>query len=328
MDRDSFIETYIDENAWREGKDPETCRENAKKYSVSLFGENVSRSGWFQFLADERGTEPEEATATDAKRFLRYLQEQGLSAPTRMQARSGISQWYRIMRPGEENPIEGMDASWSVTTDKESATGEERVYLSKEDVQALIENVPEPTLRGELLIKLLYETGCRRMEIGTLTVDNLDVDEREARVYGDKTDDWRTVTFSESLKTPLSVWLSGPRQDEPGWHEDNPYLFPSPTVRGDNDHISGQMIYETVTDAAADAGLQRSYGTDVNGQNQHAVTPHVLRHTHAVHAIKNGVSAPHLKEMLGHFSLSVTQLYADIAEDDAVDEMKKRGPSL
>lgn len=324
----AFITEYVESRAWEDGKDPETCRENAKKYGASVFGSNVARMGWFDWLREERDKDPEDATTKDVRGFLLYLKQQGLSGPTRVQARSGISLWYQLMSEDGHNPIEGLDGSWRATTNKEDATGEKRNHPTREDIKAMIENVPSPTLRSELIIRLLYQTGVRRMELAKMKADKVNLEEREIRVYADKTDDWRTVTFREDLRQPLNIWMNGPRQDEPGYHDDNPYLFPSPTTRGNNDHISGQMIRQTVHEAAQNAGVQDTYGEDVNGQNQWKVTPHALRHAYAVHAAENGVPAPHLKQMLGHTKLDVTQIYADIAEDDAAEMLKKRGPSL
>lgn len=323
-----FIQEYVESRAWEDDKDIDTCRENAKKYGASLFGSNVSRMGWFDWLDEKRDKSPEDATTKDVQKFLIYLKEQGLSGPTRVQARSGISLYYQLMDIDAENPVEGLDGSWSTTTDKKDATGNDRNHPSREDIQAMIENAPEPTLRSTLIIKLLYHTGCRRMELATMRTDKVDLENQEIRVYADKTDDWRTVTFRESLRQPLNIWLNGPRKDEPGYHDNNPYLFPSPTVRGENDHISGEMVRQTVHEAALNAGVQDNYGEDVNGQNQWKITPHALRHAFAVHAAENGVPAPHLKKIMGHTKLDVTQIYADIAEDNAAEMMKRNGPSL
>jgi len=327
-DVEDFIQAYVQSQAWDDDKDPETLRENAKKYAVSLFGANVERMGWFEWLREEQEKSPEEATTQDVEGFLWYLRRQGLSGPTRTQARSGISQYYQLSDIETENPVQGLNGSWKATTDKEEATGEKRVYLSKEEVAAMVENVPKPTLRSELIIKLLYQTGVRRMELAKMELDRIDLEDREIRVYADKTDDWRTVTFRNSLRQPLNIWIKTRRQDEPGYYDENPYLFPSPSTRGENDHISGETIRKTVVEAAERAGIQDSYGQDATGKNQNKVVPHSLRHAFAVHSAENGVPAPHLKTVLGHHSLDITQIYANIADQDAVDMLKDRGPSL
>jgi integrase/recombinase XerD len=326
--RDAFVEAYVDETAWQDGRDPETCRENAEKYATSLFGDTVDRMGWFDYLDSEHGKSPDDADPRHVKRFMRYLQKQGLSPSTRTQARSGVSQWYQLQAPDVSNPVDGLDASWSVTSDKQAATGERRSHPTRDEVEALIDHAPDPTLLSELIIKLLYQTGCRRTEAATIQVDNVDGEDREIRVYGDKTDEWRTVAFQPSLDTQLNIWLDTQRRFTPGHSDDNPYLFPAMAKGSQSDHVSSQYVYETVTDAAENAGLQGSYGRDAKGRNQRTVTTHSLRHAFAVHSAENGVPAPHLQEVLGHHSLDVTQIYADIAGKDAADMLKDRGPSV
>lgn len=323
----AFQDEYVESRAWEGDKDPETCRENARKYATSLRG-TADRLGWFEWLESERGKSATDATTKDVRGYLLFLKEEGLSGPTRTQARSAISLYYQLMEPDGENPVEGLDGSWRATTDKENATGELRSHPSRREIQALIENVPTPTLRSELIIKLLYQTGVRRMELATIQVERIDLDAQEIQVYADKTDEWRTVAFRESLRQPLRLWLNGKRQAEAGYYDGNPYLFPSPSTRGDNDHISGETIRQTVHQAAENAGIQGTYGEDVDGKNQHKITPHALRHAFAVHAAENGVPAPHLKEVLGHHSLDITQIYANIAGADAADMLKEKGPSL
>lgn len=327
FDRESFIQDYIVSQAHREDRDTETCRENAKKYSVSLAGTN-DRLGWFDWLHQERNKSADEATTEDVQRFLIYLDEQGLSGPTKTQARSGISLYYQLSDIDGQNPVDEVNGPWRATTDKEIATGEKRVYLSEEEVAAMIEDVPKPTLRSELILKLLYQTGVRRMELATIELDRVDLESREIQVYADKTDEWRTVGYRSSLRDSLNLWLQTGRNDEPGYFEDNPYLFPSASSRGENDHISGETIRKTVVEAAERAGIQEAYGEDATGKDQNKVVPHSLRHAFAVHSAENGVPAPHLQTILGHHSLDITQIYAEIAEQDAVDMLKKRGPSL
>ena len=54
------------------------------------------------------------------------------------------------------------------------------------------------------------------------------------------------------------------------------------------------------------------------------MTPHALRHTHTVHAAENGVPDSHLKKTLRHIKMNVTQIYLEIAQDDAVEMLKDR----
>jgi integrase/recombinase XerD len=275
------------------------------------------------WLKEDRGKEIEEATTEDVRDHLDWLHSEGYAEDSLKGSRSAISQYWQVMDVDGDNPVDGIVESWTTKSDKEKATREKRYYLTREQVADLIENVPEPTTRNEIVVKLLYQTGCRRSELATIRVEDVDREGRTITVWDEKDDEPRVVAYQPSLDTPLSVWLDVKRPQVHGAGE-SPYLLPT----RQSEHISGETIRKVVKTAAENAGIQDSYGEDAKGRERALITPHVLRHTHAVHAAENGVPAPHLKQTLGHTKIDVTQIYLEIAQDDAVEMLKDRGPSL
>lgn len=322
---DQFVEEYVRTHRRKRGE--ESTRRTAMRYARALRGTD-NRLGWFEWLREKHEKSHEDATPKDVERYLDYLYSKGYSDDSQTGARSAISQYHQKMEIEGANPVDGVEASWTTESDKKKATGQERYYLSEDQMRDLIDNVPTPTLRNELIIKLLYHTGCRRSELASMRIDNMDREEREVDVWDEKDEDWRTVTFREGLRGPLNLWIEGPRKDVPGYEEDNPYLFPSPTDRGERRHISGETIRKVVKTAAENAGIQKWYNTDAQGRERALITPHAIRHTFAVHAAENDVPAPHLKKILGHTKLDVTQIYLEVSGNDAADVLKNRGPSI
>lgn len=276
--------------------------------------------GW---LTQEREKEIDEATTEDVRDHLDWLHSEGYAEDSLKGTRSAISQYWQVMDVDGNNPVDGIVESWATKSDKEKATREKRYYLSREQVADLIENVPDPTTRNEIMVKLLYQTGCRRSELATIRLDDIDRDSRTITVWDEKDDEPRKVAYQAPLDTPLSVWLDVKRSQVYG-AENSEYLLPT----RQSEHISGETIRKVVKTAAENAGIQDSYGEDAKGRKRALITPHVLRHTHAVHAAENGVPAPHLQQTLGHTKIDVTQIYLEIAQDDAVEMLKDRGPSL
>jgi integrase/recombinase XerD len=154
-------------------------------------------------------------------------------------------------------------------------------------------------------------------------VEDVDREGRAITVWDEKDDKPRVVAYQPSLDIPLSVWLDVKRPQVHGAGE-SLYLLST----RQSEHICGETITKVIKTAAENAGIQDSYGEDAKGRERALVTPHVLRHTHAVHTAENGVPARHLKQMLGHTKIDVTQIYLEIAQDDAVEMLKDRGPSL
>lgn len=276
-----------------------------------------------EWLKEHEDKGIEEATTEDVRDHLDWLHAEGYAEDSLKGTRSAISQYWQVMEVEGENPVEGIVEAWTTKSDKEKATREKRYYLTRDQVADLIENVPEPTLRNEIIVKLLYQTGIRRGELATIREEDVNYEDRTITVWDEKDDEPRVVAYQPSLDTPLSIWREVKRPQVHGADE-SAYLFPT----SQREHISGETIRKVVKTAAGNAGIQDSYGEDAKGRERALITPHVLRHTHAVHAAENGVPAPHLQKTLGHTKIDVTQIYLEIAQDDAVDMLQDLGPSI
>jgi integrase/recombinase XerD len=181
--------------------------------------------------------------------------------------------------------------------------------------------------RDTLIIRLLVGTGMRRSELITLRLRDVHPSEKRVDIYERKNDEYRTVGFrSDRLARDLRMWIDHHRAQQYG-AEESDYLFP-PDGRGESDHLGETVVRDIVVEAAERAGIQQSYGSDALGREQHLVTPHALRATFAVECAKNGVPAPMVKEALGHHSLSVTDIYTSVIDDDAADMIRRDGPSF
>lgn len=95
------------------------------------------------------------------------------------------------------------------------------------------------------------------------------------------------------------------------------------------DHINPQYVNRVVTQAADNAGIQRTYATTANGDDRAEVTSHVLRHTFAMHAVKNGLDTRWVKEQLGHDDISTTiDMYLHEDGETMIERISNRGPDF
>lgn len=270
----------------------------------------------------------------DVRQFRNWLRDEyDYSDGTVRNATGSVSQFFQVQRPEDPNPVEawseqGKSGKWSYTTEKERETREGVVYLSKDQVKELIENAPEPTFRSKLILRLLVSTGVRRSELVTLRCGDVDPEERRIRIYERKTNEYRTVGFrSDKLARDLRMWIDHRRQREYG-AEESDHLFPPGNAGSDNDHLSMATVGATVRKAADKADIQETYTTTADGRTRRKVTTHCLRATFAVHAAKGGVSAPIVRDALGHHDLSVTDIYTSLASGDAADVIRTDGPAF
>jgi site-specific recombinase XerD len=144
------------------------------------------------------------------------------------------------------------------------------------------------SIRNTAIIRLLYSTGCRVRELYSLDRD--DVRENSVRVLG-KGRKYRIVFISEPARRALDRYLSL-REDAAR------ALFVTCTGK----RLGVAMIEVIVKKYAKAAGIDKK------------VTPHTLRHTFATELLKNGAPLPAIQQLLGHASVTTTQVYTHITD--------------
>jgi integrase/recombinase XerD len=236
----------------------------------------------------------------------------------------------------EENPVEEIDLESDIGIEfnatKKSEKAKEKsehgiVYIYPEDKEKMCksENLPTPKDRSELIIRLLWQTGIRRQELRDLKIDNIDRQDRVIKVWSDKTDDTRKVTYKPSLETLLDVWQTQRRALK---HSDSPYLL----ITERSEQIGLTTIGKTVRKAAENARIQERLYTDGKGHNRYLVTPHTLRHSFAVWSVRrrdesdSKMDIRTLQKAMGHDSISTTESYLQFQDSDYLDELRRCSP--
>jgi len=269
----------------------------------------------------------------DILNFIMELSDEGYASTTISTYRWALSRFYRRMAARdrvEVNPYEQIEwqdisvATADSTRKKRESDDNERIHdLSAEEVRSLANNVPDPKIRNELLIRMLAQTGMRAHEIANLPLENVDRDNRIIEVIDEKTDDKRKVAYQPSLSFLLTEWIDGGYRDVFGTANDSPYLF----VSRKSPKMDSNLVNDVVVQAAKNAGIQEILYTDARGNNRYKITAHQLRHTMAVQALKEGINIRYLQELLGHDKLETTEVYLDEVGDEALETHKLKGPT-
>ncbi|SDY41247.1 tyrosine-type recombinase/integrase [Halopenitus persicus] len=273
-----------------------------------------------------------EATTADLRIHLRHLLSNGGYAGGTVNNRViAINVFYQELEkmaeegysiPSVENPAEDLDVSgWSQLKNgtKKEQELKELHYLLPEEVKSLRENVTSPTLRNELIIRLLYQTGLRRAELAETRVEDIDTDSRTINVRATKTHLNRTVRYQPNLDTLLSRWLNvnRPALATAG----SEYLFPT----SHSERIYPEYINQIVKDAADAADLQDDVFTDAGGRTHVKITAHTLRHSYAVQSLKNGMDTRTLQKLMGHAQIETTEKYLRLSKDDVLEAARHYG---
>ncbi len=189
--------------------------------------------------------------------------------------------------------------------------------LSEADVSSLLDAVvgTEPIdRRDRALLELLYATGARISEVVGLSIGDLDVDQRLVRLYG-KGSKERIVPFGSAAAEALGEWFSplGRVKMVPvQWARRNDAEAVFLNLRGGR--LSRQAAWLVVKKYARRAGLDES------------MSPHVLRHSCATHLLDHGADLRVVQEMLGHASISTTQLYTRVSQERLWDVYRSAHP--
>jgi len=320
----SEFEEFLEHLEWDKG-----CKERTLKTRKRHLREF---SGWM----DERGkVNVEEVARRDITRYVSSLVDDGYAPNTIMSRYDSVSAAFNFLfrdRRIDENPIDRIERQAIKSKAEEALSESERKanrgakdYLSKAEVYELAEHAPEPTDRNELLIKLMFWTGLRvseavRIDIGqddSLDGEGSDIypDVPKIHAYGVKERNPKVVSYPRSELNPLlEDWVRHGRLRYK-CAEDTNRLFV-----GRKKPLTESGVGRVVDFAAQNAGMQEVKGVTRDGREMKRITPHILRHSHAMyqHNVK-GVPLDTVSDHLGHSSVSTTEeFYAESTEETIV----------
>lgn len=262
-------------------------------------------------------SDPLDLSPLDIEDFLVNMSNDGYAPNTISGYFTSVRLFYKFLVRDdvlEENPAADVDQSnlKSLTKGTKKHQETDIVYVTNEEFESMVENVPDPKLRNRLLLRLLWQTGMRRHELASVKLDDIDRDEHSITVYSSKTDHTRIVYYQQSLDFPLDQWLDNGYRESYIPAPESPYLFTSQR----SEQIGADNIGKMVVQAAKNAGCQEKMYEDAAGKPKWRVTAHAVRHGHAVHALKSGIDVRTLQKHLGHQNLDTTERYLRILDDD------------
>lgn len=179
-------------------------------------------------------------------------------------------------------------------------------FLSEEKTRKVFDLLPLETeldIRNKAILELLYATGIRASELVSLNLSMFDADNKLLRIYG-KGKKERILPVARSAFQALDRYLSEVRSYDKG------ALFFSK---------SGKRLGQRDLQRIVKKAIERA-------ATLHQMSPHTLRHTFATHLLNRGANLRAVQELLGHESLSTTQIYTHMSIEKLKEEYKKAHP--
>jgi len=228
--------------------------------------------------------------------FLKYLSELGLSAHTQARMLSGIKAFYKYLileNEISEDPTELIEAPRlpRKLPDVLSYEEIERILL------AIDHSTPEGT-RNRAIIEVLYSSGLRVSELVGLQLTFCYFDIGFIRILG-KGDKVRLVPIGKEAIKYTQLYLDHVRSEIEAKKESEDIVF----LNRRGGQLSRVMVFLIIKDAAEKAGISKN------------VSPHTFRHSFATHLIEGGASLRAVQEMLGHESITTTEIYTHLDRD-------------
>jgi len=249
------------------------------------------------FLESELGGKSlNQVDFSDLKEFIAWIHGRGMSASSQARILSGIKTFFHFL------VLEGL-LSDNPTTLLESPKLSRKLpdTLSINEINSLIDalDLSKPEgMRNKAILEMLYGCGLRVSEVVDLKISNLFLDIELVKILG-KGNKERLVPIGSEAAKFLQIWLQEVRvhlKIKPG-QEDWVFL----NNRGSS--LSRVMVFLIIKGLATKIGLKKT------------ISPHTFRHSFATHLLEGGADLRAVQEMLGHESITTTEIYTHLDRD-------------
>ncbi len=268
---------------------------NASPYTVRNYTTDLL--GFFQFVKGRGIVSLKEVDRNVLRDYLSHLMEQGFVKASIARKLSAIRSFYRYLEREEILTANPVQKTSSPKLDRRLPS-----FLSIDEMARLLEAPDLATPRGQrdrAFMELLYASGLRVSELVSLNLERVKLDTREIRVLG-KGSKERMVLMGEPAARAITAYLNQGRPELLGEKRSNA-LF----LNRYGERLTERSVQSILEKYANIFGIEKK------------VHPHMLRHTFATHLLDGGADLRVVQELLGHASLSSTQIYTHVSKSQA-----------
>lgn len=266
---------------------------NFSKHTAKAYCSDI-----LDFLLWIGDTDVGEVTLAKVREYLHFIQKFNYKKNTIARKIASLRTFYKFLyreKRSDSNPAMSLNAPKRAKSLPK--------FLTPFEVEQILNNINIETpagFRNKAILELLWATGMRVSELSGLNFEDLNLEENEIRVFGKGAKERiilvtdRAKSFLERyIKTARPIIAKGYTVSE---NEDSPVFINSTGFR-----LQTQSIRKAINEVVNKIQLPKH------------VTPHVFRHSFATHLIENGADLRVVQELLGHASISNTQIYTHIS---------------
>lgn len=276
---------------------------------------SLSKNTIEAYLRDVRGlADFSKAEITPQKIKLKHLQgyvkqinKLGLSATTQGRILSGVRAFYKFLLIEEE-----IDVDPTLLLEWPRIARKLPDILNEKEIEEIINVIDRSSHDGErnrAMLETLYGCGLRVSELVGLQISNIHHEEEFLLISG-KGNKQRLVPINRMALKHIDIYIKNIRSHVEIKKGNEDFLF----LNRRGTKLSRVMVFYIIKDLVVKAGIKKT------------ISPHTLRHSFATHLIENGADLRAVQEMLGHESITTTEIYTHISRKLLKDVIEKHHP--
>ncbi len=272
----------------------------------------------YQYLVQTKQEKtPEQLKLRDLEDFIIYINKIGIGEFTQARIISGVKAFYKFLL------MEDMiDADPTELLEGPKLKRKIPDVLSFVEIQSIFDHMDvsfKPTKKGgpdtighrnRAMLETLYACGIRVSELVNLKISNYFPEEGFVKVIG-KGDKERIVPIGGSAIKQISLYITGSRSHMTPAHGHEDYVF----LNRRGKKLSRVMVFMVIKKAVERAGIDK------------VVSPHTFRHSFATHLVEGGADLRVVQDMLGHESITTTEIYTHLDRTYLRDTLVRFHPS-
>jgi integrase/recombinase XerD len=277
-------------------------------HSVEAYLHDVTKlTQYLQVVNQEKN--PAALTLKDLQAFVKWIGELGMGATTQARIISGIRSFYKYLLTEQLITIDPSTLLEAPKTRRKLPD-----TLSFEEIEQLIGAIdlssPEGT-RNKAILETMYSCGLRVSELVGLKISCLYLDIGFIRVIG-KGDKERLVPIGSDAIKCIKIYKDRVRSHQSVSEKNQDILF----LNRRGNALSRVMIFYIIKSLATTAGITK------------VISPHTFRHSFATHLVEGGADLRAVQEMLGHESITTTEIYTHLNRDFLRDTLQQFHPAF
>ena len=270
------------------------AEKNFSKHTARAYCSDI-----LSFLVWMEDTSCEDVNFSKVRDYLHFIQKFNYKKTTIARKIASIRTFYKFLyreRKVTSNP------AMNLTTPKRPKSLPK--FLTPEEVEKILNNVKIETpagYRNRAILELLWATGMRISELSGLNFGDLNLENNEIRVFG-KGSKERIILVTDRAKTYLERYINSARVlVAKGYILEEPTESSPVFINNTGYRLQPRTIRNVINEIVDKIELPKH------------VTPHMFRHSFATHLIENGADLRIVQELLGHASISNTQIYTHVS---------------